>query len=256
MTEAELLAQLSGWAFAFVLTLARVGCACMLLPGVGEAEIPMTVRAGAAVAFTALLTPVVAAELPAAPPDVLRSFAMVAAEIVTGLWLGWLARLVLLALSMAGQIAAALLGLSNVLQPDALGAQTSALSRLLGLAAPTLVLASGLYVLPMRALAGSFALIAPGALLPAADTLQTAVAAVAASFALAVQLASPFVLAAIAWHVASGLVSRLVPQLQVYFAAMPGQIVGGLALLVVLVTAIVSAWSDQAATALAALPGQ
>ena len=45
------------------------------------------------------------------------------------------------------------------------------------------------------------------------------------------RLASPFVLASIVWHVAIGLIARMVPRLQVYFVSLPGQIVGGLLLL-------------------------
>ena len=43
---ADLLTQLPVWAFGFVLVLARCGCACMLLPGIGEVELPATIRAG------------------------------------------------------------------------------------------------------------------------------------------------------------------------------------------------------------------
>ena len=57
--EATLLDALPGEAFALVLVLARIGCACMLLPGIGEAELPATVRAGFAIALSALLLPIV-----------------------------------------------------------------------------------------------------------------------------------------------------------------------------------------------------
>lgn len=253
---AAFLASLPGWAFAFALVLARVSAACMLLPGIGEAELPTTVRAGFAVALTILLLPVLQPALPAEPGSVLASFAMVAAETATGLWLGWTTRLLMLALPLAGQIAASLLGLANVLQPDpALGAQTTALSRLLGVAAPVVILVSGLYALPLAALAGSYRLIPAGQLLPASDSAAAAVRAVADSFALGVRLAAPFIVAGIVWQVGLGLLSRLVPQLQVYFAAMPGQILGGLLLLGLLSAAMLAAWQSHVASAFAVLPG-
>ena len=79
--------------------------------------------------------------------------------------------------------------------------------------------------------------------------------AAAAAFALAVRLASPFLLVAIVWHVATGLLARLVPRLQVYFVVMPGQILGGIALLAVLATALLTAWQAQRAFRLRRLPG-
>ena len=254
--DAAFLAQLPAWAFGFALLIARAGSACMLLPGIGEAELPASIRAGFAVALAALLLPVVITLMPAAPDSGWRALGMVGAEIVTGLWLGWLTRLLLLALPVAGQIAASMIGLANVLQPDpALGPQTTALSRALSLAAPVAILAAGLHALPLAALAGSYRLIPPGQLLPAADTAEQVTAAVATAFALALQLAAPFVLAGIVWHLASGLLARLVPNLQVYFASIPGQIIGGIFLLAALSATMLTMWQEQVGAALAALPG-
>jgi flagellar biosynthetic protein FliR len=76
-----------------------------------------------------------------------------------------------------------------------------------------------------------------------------------ASFALAFQLASPFVLASVLWQVAVGLVARLVPRLQIYFAALPGQLLTGLVLLGALSGAIASAWLAGVRDGFASLPG-
>lgn len=239
-----------------MLLVARIGTACMLLPGIGEAELPMTVRLGFVVCLTALVLPIVGSGVPAAPNDVASLAAMLMAEIITGLWLGWLARLILMALPMAGQMAAAAIGLTNVLQPDAmLGGSTSALSRMLSLAAPVFILASGLHALPITAIVGSYDLVKPGAFLPVGDTVAVFVRAVSEAFALALRLAAPFLMAGVLYQLVVGLAARLVPQLQVYFAAMPGQILGGLALLGVIVIALTERWTETAGTMLASLPG-
>ena len=66
--EAEaLLAQLPAWGFGLVLVFSRIGAACTMLPGIGEAELPGTVRLGFTLALTALLLPVVAPLLPGVP---------------------------------------------------------------------------------------------------------------------------------------------------------------------------------------------
>lgn len=253
---ATLLAALPSGAFAFVLVLARVSAAVMLLPGLGESDPPPMLRAGLAGAVTLLLLPLVQPLIPPEPVALVPAAGMVMAEVVTGLWLGWLARVLVLALPMAGQIAAYMIGLANVLEPDGgLGAQSTALGRLFSLAATVAVLASGLWALPVAALAGSFRLIAPGALLPAADSAAAAAAAVAWGFALAVRLAAPFVLASIVWQVASGVVARLIPRLQVYFLAMPAQILGGLLLLALLSGALLAAWQDAVRAGFDLLPG-
>jgi flagellar biosynthesis protein FliR len=250
------LATLPAWAFGFVLVLGRIGAALTLLPGLGEAAPPAMLRAGLAMGITALLLPGIMPLIPQLPADLPTVAGMIGAEVITGVWLGWLARLLVLALPIAGQFIAFMLGVSNVLVTDPeLGAQSSALEQLFSLAAPLAVLISGLYALPLAALAGSYHLIAPGALLPAGDGTTVAVHAVGACFALALQLASPFVLAAIVWNVVIGLVARLVPNVPVYFVALPGQILGGLVLLAALAGALITTWMDAAGAGFAHLPG-
>jgi flagellar biosynthetic protein FliR len=250
------LASLPAWAFAFVLVLGRIGAALTLLPGLGEASPPAMLRAGLAVGVTALLLPGIMPLIPQVPADVPTVVGMIAAEVVTGMWLGWLARLLVLALPIAGQLIAFMLGVSNVLVTDPeLSGQSSALEQLFSLAAPLALLISGLYAVPLEALAGSYHVIAPGALLPAGDGTELAVRAVGQCFALALELASPFVLAAIVWTVVIGLVARLVPNVPVYFVAMPGQILGGLALLAVLGGAVMATWMDATIAGFARLPG-
>ena len=246
------LSALPAWAYAFALVLSRCGAAVMLLPGLGEAEPPAALRAGLAMALTALVLPGVGA-LP--PPDGWSAAIAVAAELLCGGVLGWLARCIALALPMAGQVISFMLGLTSVVVVDPALGQSSATMRLFSLAAPVLVLATGLWMLPVAALAGSYALVPPGHLLPLADTMQAAVAAVSDGFALALRLAAPFVLASVVWQVSLGMLARLIPQLQIYFAAIPGQVLGGLALLALLAAGMMDAWVSAARDGFAALPG-
>jgi flagellar biosynthesis protein FliR len=140
------LSELLTWAPAFALVLARVGATMTLLPGLGESVVPATVRIGIAMCITFLLLPTLQPLMPPVPASGLVMGLMISGEVVTGLWFGWLARLIMLALPMAAQFVAYFLGISSVLQPDAeLGAQSTALSKLFELAAPTIILASGLY---------------------------------------------------------------------------------------------------------------
>ena len=253
---AALLHDLPGLAFAFVMVLARAGSAVMLLPGVGEAEVPPMVRAGMALALAVLLLPVVAPLLGPEPAGPGTLFGALACEIGTGLWMGWLSRLVMQVPGMAGQAIAAATGLTNVLQADVeFGGQTSALAHALALAAPVVVLASGLYALPLEALARSYEVLPAGHPLATADGSLVAVRLLGQCFALAVELSGPFILAGTVWHVALGLLSRLVPQLQIYFAAMPGQIAGGLMMLALLAGGVLAAWQGRAEAFFLLLPG-
>lgn len=255
MTDELLLSSLPALAFAFALVLCRTGVVVMLLPGLGEMEPPAIVRAGLSLALSLLLLPSIA-PLVKEQPDGWGYAGMVAAELLAGGVLGWLARLPALALSMTGAVISTMTGLTSVLQPDAaLGGQSAALARLLGLVAPLLVLSSGLYALPLGALAGSYQVIPPGAVMQGGPVMDLVQQAVSASFGLAIRLSGPFILAGLVLQAGLGLLARLVPQLQVYSASAPGQILGGLVLLGSLAAALLTSWSEAITAAWSTLPG-
>ncbi len=250
------LATLLDWAPAFALVLARVGPAMALLPGLGESAAPAIIRIGLALGITLLLMPGLQPMMPPVPAPGIEMASMVACEVVTGLWFGWIARMIVLALPVCAQFTGYLIGLSSVLVPDTeLGAQSGVLGKLFEMAAPVVLLASGLYRLPLAALSGLFQIIPPGHLLPAADTAALAIRAVGASFALALQLASPFVVIGVGWNVAMGLIGRIVSRMQIYIVSMPGQIMAGFVLLTLTGGAIVVAWRDAVQASFATLPG-
>jgi flagellar biosynthetic protein FliR len=241
--------------FAFMLVLCRCAGAILLMPGFGENDPPAMLRAGVALSFAVLITPVVAPQLPSVPQGFLPLACMIAGEILTGALLGWLARLVTLALAIAGQILSLATGHSSVLQPDSvLGTLSNAIGGMMNNAAPVLVLASPLYMLPVEALVSSYRVLPVGGGWPAGDYAETAVRAVGECFGLALNLAAPFLLISIIWQTGLGLLSRFTPQLQVYFIAMPGQLLGGLLLMALLAAPLLSAWSTAAQSAFAALP--
>lgn len=256
MEQGGFLPELPVLAFQAVLLLARLGAAVMLLPGLGEQEVPAPIRLGLGLGLVVLLLPVLAPGLPAAPDNVGEAARLIGIEAVIGIWLGGLARLVVLAMAMAGQAVALLLGLAQALVPDPeLGGQGTATGRLFSLAAAVLVLTSGLYAIPLRALVESYALLPVGEPFPAGPAAEAMAVAASDSLALALRLAAPFVLAAVVINVALGLLTRIAPQVQVYFIAVPGQVLAGLALLALVLPALLGAFGEAARDAFLALPG-
>jgi flagellar biosynthetic protein FliR len=154
-----------------------------------------------------------------------------------------MARLFMLALPLAGQVISYQIGLSSVITPDLeLGAESTLLSSVFGMFATTLILVTGLYALPLQALAASYHLLPVGLGLPAGGVLQIAERLTARSFELSIQLAMPFLVAGLLWQTGLGIISKLVPQLQIFLVALPGQTLGGIFLLALLGGAIAQAW--------------
>ena len=238
-----MLDALPALAFQAMLVLARLGAAVLLLPGLGEQDAPASIRLALVLALVALLLPGLVPVLPAIPQGLPELLRLILTETGFGLWLGLLARLVALALAQAGQVVALMVGLASPLQTDPmLGAQSTATGRLFTLLAATLVLSTGLYALPLRALAESYAVLPPGEPLPLGRSAETVAQAVADSLALALRLAGPLVLAAVLGNFALGLLARVAPQVQVFTVAAPGQIIGGLLLLGLLLPAMLAVW--------------
>jgi flagellar biosynthetic protein FliR len=249
------LQSLPALAFQAVLVFARLGAAAMLLPGLGEEDVPTTIRLGLALTLLALLLPALAPAMPAAPDDAAEAARLLIQEVLIGLWLGGLARLVALALAVAGQLIATLIGLQGLLTPDpALGGQGTAIARALGLATAVLVLASGLYGVALRALAESYALLPAGAPMPTGLAAETIAMAGAASLDLALRLAAPFIVGAVVLNLALGLLARLAPQVQTFFVAIPGQIVAGIGLLALLAPALLATYAEALRAGFDALP--
>jgi flagellar biosynthetic protein FliR len=256
MTEAEWLAALPDMVFRALLMLARIGAVVMLMPGLGEQEIPANIRLGLGLALVMVLYPVLSPALPAAPDSVGEMLRLTLIEIVIGVWYGGLARLVTLAMNMAGQLFALLLGLSQMLVPDpAIGGQNAVTGRFFTLISVVLLLSSGLYALPLRALAESYAVLPVGQGFLAGPGAEAMAAAVGQSFIVALQLMAPFLLLSVVLNVAFGLLARIAPQVQIYFLVVPGQIVLGLLLLALLLPAMLGIYASIARETFLALPG-
>jgi len=92
--------------------------------------------------------------------------------------------------------------------------------------------------LMLSAIVDSYSLFIPGQMPPIGDFAQFVTKTVAGAFKIGVQLAAPFILMSFGFQVAMGLISRLNPQFQVYFVAMPAQIMVALVMLVFTLSAI------------------
>jgi flagellar biosynthetic protein FliR len=232
-------------AFAALLVFARIGAAMMLLPGFGEVYVPQRYRLLFALIFSALLLPVLAPVLPPLPASPAGLVAVLGSELVIGVFIGTLTRLILSALQIAGQIVSLQAGLSNAQIFNPLEATQDAIpSTFYALLGVLLIFLTDLHHVMLRGLIDSYAVFTPGQLPPVGDLSQSVAQAVEASFRLAIEMAAPFIALGTVFFVGLGLIARLVPQLQVLFVAQPLQIMGGL-LLMGLIAAAGMGWFLQ-----------
>jgi flagellar biosynthetic protein FliR len=153
----------------------------------------------------------------------------VGGEVIIGLFLGMTARLALAAVQTAGMIIGLQTSLSNALAYDPISAQQNAVvGAWLSMIALVLIFVTDLHHLMLRGLVGSYTVFRPAEPPPLGDLTELIVRLVSSSFLLGIQIATPFMAFGFIFFLALGLVARLMPQVQIFFVAMPLQIVIGL----------------------------
>lgn len=211
------------------LIFARIGAVLLMLPGVGESYVPPRIRLSLALVVSLALWPVVAGGLPALPESLGSMVGWIIREVIVGLMIGALLRSFLTALSTAGEIVSlqTTLGFAQTANPMQAqpGTTISAFLMLLG---TTLIFATNTHHLFIAGLVGSYELIAPARPLVTGDFTSMAVKALGDSFMLGVQLSAPVLVFALIFNLASGLVGRVMPSFQIFFAAAPLSVILGL----------------------------
>jgi flagellar biosynthetic protein FliR len=220
-------------AAAFLLVFARAGTMVMLLPGLGELSVPPRLRLTIALVLAAILLPLHRAayhiDLTAIGPVML----MFAQEILVGAVLGLTARLTVAALEVAGSVIAQQLGLGFVTAVDPTqNEQGVIVGNFLALLGVTLIFATDLHHLIIAALDDSYTLFLPGEVPVVGDIAALVTKTTASAFRIGVELSAPFLVFGLLFNIGLGVLSRLMPQMQVFFVGLPLSILIGLFILV------------------------
>ncbi|HAC57242.1 flagellar biosynthetic protein FliR [Parvibaculum sp.] len=233
-------------AFTFMLIFSRLAAMIMLMPALGETSIPAQVRLVMAFLLSLVMMPLVASTYGAIPVTVPGLAFIVFTEIAVGLFIGGVARIIMSALHVAGNIIALQMSLAFAQNVDPTqGQQGVLISNFLSLLAVTLIFATSLDHLLIAAMRDSYEIFVPGQAIPVGDFSQMAVKLVSDAFRIGLQLAAPFLVFGLVFYVGIGLLSRLMPQIQIFFIAMPANITLGLVLLLFLLGAMMT-WFLQA----------
>jgi flagellar biosynthetic protein FliR len=215
-----------------LLVFARVGAALMVLPVFGEGYVLARSRLVVALALAVMLAPILRPSLPAVSGFDAAFAGLVVGEVVHGLFIGSFVRLGIMALSVAGTTFAMQMGFgaANFFNPMA-GAQTAVTGNLLTAAGlMTLLVLDGHHAM-LAGLVASYDALPAGGGVAAGDMAAAMARGSADAMVLGVQMAMPITVAAVVLYGVLGMMSRLVPTLQVMFVAMPAQILIGLAVL-------------------------
>ena len=133
------------------------------------------------------------------------------------------------ALSTAGEVVSLQTTLSFAQTANPLQAQPgTTIAAFLTLLGVTLLFATNTHHLFIAGIVGSYQLMAPAKPLMLNDFAAVAVRTMGEAFLLGVQLSAPVLVFALIFNLASGLVARVMPQFQIFFAAAPLSVILGL----------------------------
>jgi len=197
----------------------------MIAPGFGEGFVTPRIRLSIALAVSFLIMQFVADKLPPQPVSVIELFLLLTGETVIGLIIGGALRLAVSALHTGGTIIAQQSGLAAAQFFDptqgAQGAVTSSFLTLMGI---TMIFVTDIHHLFLQGTYASYTLFEVGKLPPFGDMAELVTGFVSGSFKLGFQISAPFLVYGLTFYIGIGLINRLMPQVQIFFVAMPLQI--------------------------------
>lgn len=210
---------------AYILIFARIAGMVVLMPILGGREIPTHIRVfialGLALTLTPFLYPLLHLQENIPSPTLA---VLTIRENIIGLAIGAIARTVYNALDFVGNLVSLVSGLSSaMIFNPAMGTQTTLTSSFLLQAGTMIMVAMDMHHMIIKGLIHSYTFISAISLQEIQDFSHVFIQAVNTLFKTGLQLALPFLLVNLILQFMLGIASRVVPQLQVFFVAMPLQ---------------------------------
>ncbi len=232
--------------FAFLIVFVRFGTAIMIMPGIGDSYVSNKIRLLTATAITFALFPVLIKFIPAEIPGTFGLTLLIMSEFIIGLFFGTIARIFMSAIDTAGMVVSIQSGLGNaqVFNPQLAG-QGSLIGAFLSVTAVVLLFATNMHHLLIMGMFESYEMFPVGGIPDSGSLADLVARAVEASFTIGVKMAAPFLVIGILLYAMMGVLSRLMPQLQVFMIVLPLQILVALATLSMVLFAMYSYWLGE-----------
>lgn len=217
-----ILTDLAPHAVLFMLIATRLSAMMAAAPILGSRTIPMRVKAGLVVLISFITLPLVAAEGGAVPTNGVAIAGLVAKEAVIGFAFGLVAQMLFAAVQTAGGYIDLGAGFAIAQSFDpASNSTVSVLGRYYNLVAVTAFVATGGVQLLVGGVVRSFLLAPPLADLDMGAVVQGVLERADDILLVAVQISAPLLGAMVVADITLGIISRSVPQMNVFIVGLP-----------------------------------
>jgi len=228
--------------YAFMMVFARIGTALLIMPGFASMQVYARARLSMALAISFLATPALVAQMPAMPNAPMMIFLLLGSEILTGAVLGTIPLILISAVHVAGTIISFVSGMASALTWDpVVQTQSGIVSGFLGTVGLLLIFVTDMHHVFIRAIWDSYVVFQPGVAPDIGDTTQMITRNIGQMFLIGVQMSTPFIILNFAYNVGLGIMTRLAPQIPIFFVAMPLQLIAGLVFMMITTSGIMLA---------------
>ena len=212
------------WALVFL----RVSAFLLVLPFFSVANFPVMMRVALSVLMAMLLAPMLP-PFTAGRLDLLSLLGLMFQEVSVGLLLGFVARMVFFAVDLAGSIISMQIGLNMATQFDPASSQTEQTSStILFFLATVVMLTLNLHHWILLGFVRTYTVLPIGGMHLNSALFETLVASTSGVFLAAVQISAPVIAVSFVVTLVFSMLSRAVPQMNVFGESLGVRIVGGL----------------------------
>ncbi len=231
----EVFAALLNRVDVFLIILARISGILVAAPVFSSRNIPVQLKAGMIIFFSAIVFMVKAPRMGATPTDLVPFVLLLASELVIGLILGFASTMIFSVIYIAGQEIDMHIGFAMVNVVDPLsGTQVPIVGTFKYLIAILVYLATSSYNYLFSALFHSYDVIPLLGFSANKSITEYIIVMFGNVLALSAKLAIPIVGALLVAEVALGIIARTVPQMNVFLVGIPAKIVIGLVLIILI----------------------
>ena len=231
----------------------RIGVIAFFIPGIGERFVSSRVRLAAALAITFLVFPAI--DRPAGLTlSALSPFALaLGAEVITGLFFGFIFRLFIFVLQIFGTVISQNLSLAQLFSPQFSADAETPFGTISVFAAIAIALALGMHIKVILALIGSFEIQPAGTFPDLSMLADVYVRHLGNAFRLAIQLSMPFIITGLTYNLIIGAANRAMPQMLASLVGAPAISLLGLAIFSISLPIILVIWEGKLSALLLSL---
>lgn len=224
----------------------RIGSCFLYMPAIGESTVSPMIRLILALMTTITIIPTIQDNLPIIKVLDSKAILLFGQELIIGLSIALTSRLFLSAIHVAGVTIGSMLGLSIAMlfDPSQQG-QSNTVGLFLNVVITMLFLANNIHLIFIQAIADSYQVIGFADMKHYSSLISVVVQTIGKMWSIGLRIAGPFILINIVLMFGSGVLAKLMPQLQIFFVMVPVQILLGIIILLVGLSGITTWFVEQ-----------